>query len=139
MKLENQVVSLELAKKMKELGFKQESFWKHCLFIGKKLKIKEWHISPPVGYSKIKLPSGKTHNYIIEENCSAYTVAELGDMLPEVICHKDNKNSFLEICKIREEWHIEYVKDGIIVFKKKGTEADARAKMLIYLKENNLI
>ena len=172
MKLENQVVSLELAKKLKELGVPQESWflWWHddaCHhFVGT-----DW----------------KSHRVV----AAAFTVAELGEMLPkdissdeldrrfpfvanrkagltddEMMDAEDNiledfKSVFSELYDhdgyedgfaygIRlnygqgtnlyyffnsEEWECNYQ-----VFEVEGdTEADARAKMLIYLWENNLM
>jgi len=62
MKLKSQVVSLELAKKMKELGFKQESLFYHNFKIHG-----EWAIDKRRGWS---------------DSVSAYTVAELSEILP---------------------------------------------------------
>lgn len=65
---------------------------------------------------------------------SAFTVAELGEMLPEMYIHTDKKDNGY--------WNIRYqnpnggMSDYIIGG---ATEADARAKMLIYLLENKLI
>ena len=71
MKIENQVVSLELAKQLKELGFKQDS----CF---------EW-IWQDGGQAYKLRPERKGFNLIDgkQNDCySAYTVAELGEMLP---------------------------------------------------------
>lgn len=121
MDLEKQVVSLELAKKLSELGVKQESqFYWYEGYNG-------WLLHY-VSY-KQKL--------FIEYNSpyySAFTSAELGEMLP----------SEVEGCKIKtqkndEEYlvYIDYLSAVIIFFS--HNEADARAKMLIYLIENNLM
>jgi len=118
MKLENQVVSLELAKKLKDLGFKQESLF-------------YWQLGLQIPY----LVRAKSSNC-----CSAYTVAELGEMLPLNIDGFD-----LQIWreKGKESWDIAYNTDSgnlkIMPWEQSDTEADARAKMLIYLKTNNLI
>ena len=63
MKLENQVVSLELAKQLKELGFEQESYFYYSNEIGK------------IVGSSYK----ETHNRL--KFISAYTVAELYSLL----------------------------------------------------------
>jgi hypothetical protein len=69
MKLEQQVVSLELAKKLKELGVKQES-----LFYWNRHKSEiSWGLSQ-TNCSKI------SH----WETISAFTVAELGELLPRI-------------------------------------------------------
>lgn len=136
MKLEDQVVSLELAKKLKELGFKQDSLfdWQ-----------RSWHDKP------YKLNPGGTWETLDKDGrISAYTVAELGEMF------KPGYGSF----KNKEISKFSYKKSGTEVreqfefvcfapytlgtpFKQPtmsdDKEADARAKMLIYLKENNLI
>jgi len=116
MKLEQQVVSLELAKRMKELGFEQSSLFYWDDGDGREDQL---NYSPDVP---------------LRELVSAYTVAELGEMLPshyasskagyggEFLCGELSKNGGYE-----RQYKHDY------------TEADARAKMLIYLLENKLI
>lgn len=126
MRLEEQVVSLELAKRLKELGVKQESIFAWC-------KNELGHIT--LVYLPQWIPQIKKHG----EWWAAFTVAELGEMLPP-LC---------EIKRTRENnWRLEYistltVKDGRPHFDRHSvradTEADARAKMLIYLIEQKLI
>jgi hypothetical protein len=64
MKLEDQVVSLELAKKLKELGVKQQSLYSH----GK--------------HGDIFQPVDRLNPYVL---ASAFTVAELGEILSDGI------------------------------------------------------
>ena len=65
-----------------------------------------------------------------EDNISAFTVAELGEMLPVYFSSE----------KHTKEWLAGIVKQGVPNEMGAGlTEADARAKMLIYLIENKLI
>ena len=124
MKLENQVCSLELAKELKELGVKQESLWdwEYHSQDGKKWF---WEIQP--------LFSG----YVKEElRTSAFTVAELGEYL-KVISSDELHIFYLEQ---NDEWvsnFYDYTPD--FPQYTSNTEADARAKMLIYLIKNNLI
>jgi hypothetical protein len=120
MELQQQVVNLELSKKMKELGFKQESY-----FI--------WY-----------LRNEETKKYILcsrdifQEGISAYTVAELGEIL-------NLGNLYIEEWRNGNggKWCIELTdwkgKDKKTYNQEAETEADARAKMLCYLKENNLL
>ena len=76
---------------------------------------------------------------------SAYTVAELGEILPPYVVghalelpHKGNCNSLNSaICSGPQCWHF-YIIDANINGMAQ-TEADARAKMLIYLIENKLV
>jgi len=125
MELKNQVVSLKLAKKMKELGFEQESafYWVITLTT-------DYHLS----FYDNDLPQ-----CLKERNdCySAYTVAELGKMLPsyyfsegrryKIYCDKDELTDDWIIKIINNEKEVEC---GFA-----DTEADGRAKCLIYLVE----
>lgn len=134
MTLEQQVVSLELAKRLKELGVKQESLFFWCNF-GKD----DWR-GP---YSDIdgtcfRYPNTPgSYDFTRKEcsdYCSAFTSAELGEMLPSLDCR-----SYRVIPK---EWICEYGRYLAVAFdteSKAQTEVDARAKMLIYLLENKLI
>jgi len=122
MKFEHQVCSLELAKKLKELGFKQDSlfWWANC-------GTDRWSIEYE-RYFKVDKRS----------DCSAYTVAELGCMLPEKI----DKNGELYYLNIEGIYTLSYNRGGtndLYFAQSLDTEANVRAKMLIYLKENNLI
>lgn len=125
MQLEKQVVSLELAKKLKELGVKQES----CFY---------W-LRGHIWYEK-NIPKTESQQF------SAFTVAELGEMLPVVVKVK-NKNYFITPTHpdstIKEYWYGGYNSfdktEELFYTHGNNTEADARAKCLIYLIENNLI
>lgn len=124
MKLENQVTSHEISKRLKELGVKQESlfYWEpqsNGIF-----EITRW-------YHK--------------DSISAFTVAELGEMLPlgTASLHIDTWYDSLPVqanknwmCRMPErpaqrglKRHIAYAL----------TEADARGRCLIYLLENGLL
>lgn len=118
MDLEKQVCSLELSQKLKELGVKQESlFW--------------WVISLTTNYH-ISYTGGDTNLLPTKRNdfFSAFTVAELGEILKKANCqitsHYVGGKGWL--CDM-SNWPL-YVEK---------TEADARAKMLIYLLENKII
>jgi len=115
MSVENQVCSLELAKRLKELGVTQLSL---CYW---------WQYDKDAWDITINVYPTSNSNYI-----SAFTVAELGEMLPD----------WTETAKrLKDDW-------VCIVMDKNSdnnwnsfdaTEANARAKMLIYLIENGLI
>lgn len=118
MRLEEQVCGLELAKKLKELGVKQESifYWRDLQNVG-------WRVTP----------HDQTEHRAYD-SVSAFTVAELGEMLridnsmlahpTSIGCYWGKKWCFYEWGKL---------------LAKADTEADARAKMLIYLLENKII
>lgn len=125
MTLEQQVTSLELSKRLKELGVKQES---HFFWID--------------AYENYKITSEAYEGWVIrpkynafdsisdDKRYSTYTVAELGDFL------KQRGNYFEET----------YWKNGFRIYDKESgffveemVEANARAKMLIYLIEKGLL
>ena len=132
MKLENQVVSLELAKKLKSLGFEQESLWywqEGTHYTTYVCNI----VSSGISNSNKKAWCGNREDY------SAYTVAELGILAKDYI-HKSwgSENKWKCSC-ITEHKRDEENIDSEETFFYANTEANARATMLIYLKENNLI
>jgi len=122
MKIEEQVVSFELAKKMVELGIKQDS-----LFLWEITKEQEDLCSASVVFSA---KCCKDDDYL--EYYPAYTVAELGDMLPAGYCSKKwpGKHKYMwRCCNFFLPNNMTYAE----------TEADARAKMLIFLKVLNAV
>ena len=123
MNIEQQVASLELSKKLKKLGVKQDSlyYWVDNFYAGIETSIVE---------AKNRKEGG---------GVSAFTVAELGEMLP-ITVHTTkfeqgyHWQSHYEVLKGDLSGKMEYVH-----FEAADTEADARAKMLIYLIEKKLI
>ena len=129
MKLESQVCSLELAQKLKSLGVKQESlfYWD---------RKDNFYIESEKYNLKYRLSDETRHDgTTIGEFFSAFTVAELGEMLPPYFSTHFNKHFGKWTCfdGSRGEEVI------TLWVEKSDTEADCRAKMLIYLLENNLI
>src|SRR5258706_5692321 len=106
MKLEDQIVSLELAKRLKEFGVKQESLF-------------YWFINQLVYMCDLSKWE-KSKKYIF----SAFTVAELGEMLPVGSFRSETYSSKGKITWILAELITDTQK---AIFGK--TEADARAKM----------
>ena len=116
MELEKQVCSLELAKRLKELGVKQDSafYWSEEYYshfrperIGRIILERE---------AQEKVPGGDWRCF------SAFTVAELGEMLPPYTKSYRYYGGF--DCDLENKPP-----------KRADIEADARAKMLIFLKE----
>lgn len=129
MQLEKQVCNLQLAKKLKELGVKQESCFYWCTILGTD---NEADLRPSVGLFGKEIDFG--HNYGGE--VSAFTVAELGEMLPDLYESYRTAGSKQWYCNLvlgARKVTIQY--PNTIA----DTEADARSKMLIYLLENKLI
>lgn len=141
MKLEDQVCSLELAKKLKELGIKNKSIfgWVHINYGGRK----EWIIvrgtndHKPMSWcgEDCKLKEQK------DKKISAYTVGELGEILREFelnhkyyeIDHYNTYDGYNLTLKPTKALNVP------IIYFKNYTEADVRASVLIYLLENKLM
>ena len=138
MQLEDQMCSLELAKRLKELGVEQDSLFYYrtqYLYDG----------SDEIVLMINKFDSPRAHERMSNPKYSAFTVAELGEMLPARLKPDLPSKKFarLDICKGTDSrWLISYYYDITLPPKNAligNTEADARAKMLIYLIENDLI
>jgi hypothetical protein len=106
MKLEDQVCSLENSKKLDELGVKVESYF-------------TW-LSDPIRGDRVQM-----RGLMADSVSPAYTVAELGEMLPDEIAGYRENNLWVSECP-----------DSDFLYKESKTEADARALMLIWLIEN---
>lgn len=131
MQLEQQVCSLESAKKLRELGVRQESLF-------------YWHLTV---YEDWRVLMGRNEMWEEEYTVSAFTVAELGEFLP-LFVEQDKKKFKLYLAKNEYgEWFVEYHEWSLkqldnyelLVQRHADTESEARAKMLIYLIENKLI
>lgn len=130
MDIEKQTTSFELSKELFELGVKQDSmFW---WSIDKSLDMQ------PVDENKNWIPTciQYVENGEVDGNnvYSAFTVAELGEMLKEGLYKSWRQTTGLWACSYvllsnNDKEILEYGK----------TEADARAKMLIYLIKRKLI
>lgn len=131
MKLEEQVVSLELAKKLKKLGVPQDSLW---YWINGEL------------YCSYCSETGDIP--LSQEEYSAFTVAELIVRLPESV----EINKLIYWFRI-EKYKNKYACGYCLVIRESGESGedityhkeidsimvDAVAKMLIYLLENKII
>ena len=130
MKIEQQVCSLELAKRLDELGAKAYSYFEWVKKHGCWLL---WDATQ----GRIE-QSGSECGW-----APAFTVAELGEMLPKCYITEHRLNGGWECLQnaistvegrgLKEQ----YPTNPISMFA--TTEADARAKMLIYLLESKLI
>ena len=128
MELQKQVASLELSKRLKELGVKQESKFVWARYADEtSMRWRDWKVAT------------LDQEYFDEEYydddrwgrpISAFTDSELDKKLPPRIqCYPDGD---MECCLDGEN-----IQDGYAVFER--TKANSRAKMLIYLIENKLI
>lgn len=133
MKIKDQVTSLELSKKLKELGVFQGDMVNHGAY--------SWNLREADGQWYLERFGGVC--FPPKEECVAFTVAELGKMLPLsiekdgteyslLIRDFDSLNYFvLSMGEIMEP----FLDINIIA----DTEANARAKMLIYLIEKGYV
>ena len=142
MKLENQVTSLELSKKLKELAVEQTAYYSWVCHRGIKYTNEkdDWYI----------LETEDTYNFKGKDIFSAFTVAELGEMLPREMGENGEKFS-LTTYPDGEHWYCSYYcnsEETFTYINEKDEEfelevyadieANARAKMLIFLIENKL-
>ncbi len=120
MKLEKQVVSLELAKQLKEAGYPQESLF-YWVAYGNKKGAEIWY--------KGEIVTQAVKDCIL---CSAPTVAELGEKFRNdfEMPHYDGKTD--------KSWYFWGDKREKMLLGTKS-EANARAKMWLYLKKNKLL
>lgn len=143
MKLEQQCVSLELAKKLKELGVKQDSlfYW----YSTKLHKEKDEFVN----YGDLEKES--QHLFPTKIICSAFTVAELWSLLPKELYVPYKGNSGKKR-KYPQHIHLFSYGDGQGVcvnytggntqetlYRKGDTMANALAIMLIWLIENKYL
>ncbi len=148
MNLEQQVCSLGLAKRLRELGVKQESLF-------------YWETSYETPVIRLREEVINNFHFHHEDYYSAYSCAELGNILPNGILLKEGEpfNSFrisilkfisVEDNKLINNWIINYECDSTACageeawLRRRLTSniydpnlANAMAKMLIWLLENN--
>lgn len=118
MKIESQVTSIEISKRLKELGVKQESLFVWVKGFPNRLEMRDTDDSKK--WSDIRM-------------FSAFTVAELGEMLPiDFWTQKVQEGGW----KTKEIFSRH---NSIAPMYFEETEADARGKLLIYILENKLL
>ena len=122
MKKKEQVVNLKLAQEMKNVGAPQNSYFYYVYFVlndSFSILAKNDFYEPVVKYA-------------------AYTVAELGEMLPRG--HWESGAVALDtlfFCSWEEDWERPNEETSIVKYGK--TEADARAEMWLYLKKEKRV
>ena len=138
MKIESQEVSLELAQEMKELGVLQDSVFAWYQYVNGK---NQYVSGKP--YIALKALQNCQDSIAVyhdgyaecpKEICDAPTVAELGEMLPIFI----STSKIIGIPSLGWRCVLE-IPLSKVHYEEAKTEADARAKMLIYLIKEGLI
>lgn len=148
MNIENQVCSLELAKKLKELGVKKDSifYWADGILVN------NIEMELLLENGTVRTLSGVYNDWPdrkVAELYSAFSVAELGEMLPHDLIVK-YKDFFGDIDQVSYRLMIQKTdpNDWNVYYYEKHEEncdfsdsnlANALAKMLIHLIENKLI
>lgn len=132
MKIESQVCGLELAEKLQSLGVKQNAWWYW----------KKWDDGSKTLQQMMTSELGNTH----PNSFSAFSVAELGEMLPDTIANNypEAEHNLHRLVTEKQDkvWNVMYICFGCkgkLTTCTANTEADARAKMFVYLLENKLI
>lgn len=134
MKLESQVCNLELSNKLKELGVPQDSVFAWVRLVVEPYPAGTDRSRDEAGNTVVttwftrKEPSRRTGNLREDFVAAAFTAGEMGEMLPMLY------KSWLVG---PSEWWCSNQQSGH--HEEAGTEADARARMLIYLIENGLL
>ena len=126
MRIEDQVCSLEHGKELKKLGVKQDSLYSYFQYDKWNVLLRETR--------EIFSPSNECGCNKENLICSAFTDAELGEMLPLGV----HSMQIRTIQKGITRWTCTSG-DAKNFIEAADTEADARAKMLIWLLKNNLI
>jgi hypothetical protein len=132
MDLKKQVVSLEYAKRLKELGVYADTYF-------------HWAFNP-FAHGQEWFLDDENLAYDPDYSISAFTVAELGELLPIEIFGVEGMRYDLNIWKSKEGWNAAYwwdedsrrrVKTMSITFNEKNL-VDAMARTLISLIEQDL-
>ena len=140
MELTKQVPNLQLCKKLKELGWDKETLFYYVLNLA--IKGKDPKHESIVFYKNTR--SYQLFKKVESGGCVLYipapTVAELGEVMPCKV-KISGMDMYLETVKHEDyfECYYKFLNVACSVFFQEATEADARAKMWIYLKENKLI
>ena len=121
MKLEDQVVSLELAKKLKALNVKQESYF-------------YWYKAPYSDYNEVE--EGLTDGDVPSDwvVASAFTIPELGEMLGVEAANAHIQAAYGHVFNVPDTRFT--TARGVQLCM---TDPNIGAKMLIYLLENKLL
>jgi len=145
MDLEKQVCSFRVANKLRELGVKQESIFWHWATDVEEDGLTWWAVSEkePRRGKKVRELSSPQH---YRGKISAFTVAELGEILRvatssdfEGVVTSDSAENGFRVWMadpLQDEFPFTFDEESTFI---EQSEADARAKMLIYLIENGLI
>jgi len=129
MNIETQVVSLELAKELKENGYPQEGVWWWQIY-----NDNSWHLK----LGQCATAAEAVLN-IRNQWCTAPTVAELGERLPFGIVSGKTRERYACSLHFGTPFPCGLNNRDLWTITRTNTEANARAKMWLYLKKNGLL
>ena len=139
MKFEYQVCAVDLSKKLKKLGVKQDSLF---YFARRGIYVPGFSADEEQQY---KIILYKNYNKLDKRSYSAFTVAELGEILPFELL---TENFYEETLSMGLHFEVDFQKTWSVSYYEKSeeklrcvdkNEANARAKMIIYLIEKKLV
>jgi len=135
MKLEEMVSNKELSKKLKDLGVPQNSLWCWVQYI----YTKPAHEKHPLYTTEVIPKHDAMFIDMVQFEISAFTVAELGELLPQYL--KSRGFMLTTVKNEKNHWWVGYTDHlgKAHCSEREKTEADARAAMLVYLLENGLV
>lgn len=144
MKLEEIVTSLELSKRLSELGVKQESLFYWVISITDKIFLVSEKNQNYISQSGICSYEFGPHHIPIKYFYSAFTASELIELLPQNIIDPEyNETVFLLIDfynSIKRVMYAHEESESYPFIEVKGKSlSDCLAEMLIHLIENNLL
>ena len=128
MKLEQQVTSRELSERLRDLGVKEESYFKWAEEKTGGWNVKDWH-----WVITDDLYEGDYNQF--RNITSAFTVAELGELFPPKVQLPFKRDAMTQEKGWFEKWYYS-TSEGRI---EADNEAEARGLMLVYLLENKII
>lgn len=141
--IEKHVVNLELSKRLKKLGVKQESHFSWA-YVTREWGI--WSMKDVVswGYEE-DFKDWLEERPRIDKVYSAFLSSELGELLPKTIKPANKKTIYYQSIHWSspdKKWCFRYTNSRhniCLEMSFSESEADSRAKMLIYLIEKNLL
>jgi hypothetical protein len=143
MKLEEQVTSLEISQKLKALGMKQDSlfYWKNYMLTAYDWQKQDHFWLDEETYEQ---DDESSNQYTRKrkpdmEIYSAFTVAELGAVLPNEVATQRKTMVLPDGTEVENQWCAIYAAGENTTFEYAPTEAEARGKLLFYLLENGYI
>jgi hypothetical protein len=136
MKLEKQVCTLEQAKQLKKLGIAQTGLWSYF-----KAQSHAGFCLTDMALRHVWILTGNPYDREDILFTSAFSVAELGVMLPQTIKFCKTQKASIQLSRFNAFtiYYNRHSSGSNVCMTESYNEAEARAKMLIHLLESNFI